>query len=314
MVLFCIFIVLSVSSQEKRQFFSIGTGTISGTYYSLGNSLANLLNEKDKDSINFSAASTSGSVQNALYLGQKEIELAFINNDVAKAAFKGLGDFSNKKVTSLRGIVSIYGNSIHVIVNKKSNINKIEDLRGKRVSVGTLGSGVESITRMIMEIYDINYLTRKDFRAEFVGVSESMDQLKNGQLDAVFMTGLPPMGAIVDVFMGKNVKLISIENDKIEKLIVKYPELYSEVIPARTYNGQEEDIKTVANAALLLTRDELSEDYVYNITKNIFENLTSLITKNNVWGQVKSESAFNGMTVPIHPGAEKYFKEIGIIK
>jgi len=277
MVLFCIFIVLSVSSQEKRQFFSIGTGTISGTYYSLGNSLANLLNEKDKDNINFSAASTSGSVQNALYLGQKEIELAFINNDVAKAAFIGLGDFSNKKVNSLRGITSIYGNSIHVIVNKKSNVNKIEDLKGKRVSVGTLGSGVESITRMIMEIYDINYLTRKDFRAEFVGVSESMDQLKNGQLDAVFMTGLPPMGAIVDMFMGKNVKLISIENDKIEKLIVKYPELYSEVIPAHTYNGQEEDIKTVANAALLLTRDELSEDYVYNITKNIFENLTSLI-------------------------------------
>lgn len=302
------------SDEPGKRFLSIATGTMSGTYYSLGNSLASLYNEKIEGDINFSAESTSGSAQNVTFLGQGESDLGLVNNDVAKIAYEGTGTFEGKKVSSLRGITSIYGNSVHIIVGKGSNIKTVADLKGKKVSVGAAGSGVESIARMVVDAYGMNYWDGKDFTPEYLGVTETMEKLKNGQLDAIFMTGLPPMGAIVDVFMGGNVELISIDEDKINGLIEKYPELYSIKIPANSYNGQEAEVSTVANAALLLTSEKIDEDTVYNMTKTLFENLEYLVSKNNVWNQVTKEDIQKGMTVPLHPGAEKYFKEQGIIK
>ena len=298
----------------EKKFLSIATGTMSGTYYSLGNSLASLYNEKIGGNINFSAEATSGSAQNVTFLGQGESDLALDNNDVAKIAYEGTGTFEGKKIPSLRGITSIYGNSVHIIVGKGSNIKTVSELKGKKVSVGAAGSGVESIARMVVDAYGMNYWDNKDFTPEYLGVTETMEKLKNGQLDAVFMTGLPPMGAIVDVFMGGNVELISIDEDIINRLIEKYPELYAIKIPKGSYNGQETEISTVANAALLLTSEEIDEETVYNMTKTLFENLDYLISKNNVWKQVTEEDIQKGMTVPLHPGAEKYFKEQGIIK
>lgn len=302
------------AGEAQKKFLSIATGTMSGTYYSLGNSLASLYNEKIGGGTNFSAESTSGSAQNVTFLGQGESDLALVNNDVAKIAYEGTGTFEGKKVSSLRGITSIYGNSVHVIVAKGSNIKTIADLKGRKVSVGAAGSGVESIARMIVDAYGMNYWSGKDFTPEYLGVTETMEKFKNGQLDAVFMTGLPPMGAIVDVFMGGNAELISIEEGIAKELVKKYPELYEIKIPAGAYKGQESEVSTVANAALLLTNDKLDEEIVYNMTKTLFENLDYLISKNNVWKQVTKEDVQKGMTVPLHPGAEKYFKEQGIIK
>lgn len=299
---------------DKRKFYSIGTGTMSGTYYSLGNSLASLYNEEIYENINFSAESTAGSGQNVAFLGQGEVQLAFVNNDVAKAAYNGIGAYEGNKIDSLRGITSVYGNSIHIITGKDSGINTVSDLKGKKVSVGAAGSGVESITRMIVEIYGMDYWGKKDFTPEYLGVTESMEKLKNGQLDAVFMTGLPPMGAVVDVFMGGKVKLIPLESDKIAELIKKYPELYEITIPAGSYNTQDKDVLTVANAALLLTSIDIDEETVYQMTKILFEHLNYLTEKNKVWSEVKSEDFQKGMTVPIHPGAKRYFKNKGILK
>lgn len=303
------------TGESEKRFLSIATGTMSGTYYSLGNSLASLYNEKMDGNIIFSSESTAGSAQNVTFLGQGESDIGLVNNDVAKVAYEGTGTFEGEKISSLRGITSIYGNSIHIIVGKESNIKTITDLKGKRVSVGAAGSGVESITRMIVDAYSMNYWDdNKDFTPEYLGVTETMQKVKNGQIDAVFMTGLPPMGAMVDVFMGGNVKLISIEENIIKDLIEKHPELYEVKITAESYNGQETEVSTVANAALLLTSEEVDEDTVYNMTKTLFENLDYLVSKNNVWKQVTKEDVLKGMTVPLHPGAEKYFKEQGIIK
>lgn len=296
-----------------KQFFNIATGTMSGTYYSLGNALASLLNEKSEQNISFSAEATNGSGQNVEFLASGECSLALVNNDVAKAAYLGIGNYEGAALTNLSGITAIYANSIHIIVPSNSGIKSVADMAGKTVSVGAAGSGVESIARMIVAAYGMNYWDGNDFKPEYLGVSESMEGLKNGQIDAVFMTGLPPMSAIVDVFMSNDVTLIPLDADIITKLTTDYPELFAVTIKAGTYQDQAEDIQTVANSALLMASTDADEETIYQITKIMFENGDYLVERNNVWAQMTAENYGMGMTVPLHPGAERYFKEIGII-
>lgn len=297
-----------------KEFINIATGTMSGTYYSLGISLASLFNEKSERNISFSAEATNGSGQNIEFLASGECAIALVNNDVAKAAIDGTGTYEGNAIENLRGMTSIYANSIHVIVPMKSDVQSVADLAGKTVSVGAAGSGVESITHMIVEAYGMNYWDAKDFTAEYLDVSASMDKLKNGQLDAVFMTGLPPMSAVVDAFMSGDMRLVALEDDVISTLTENHPELFETTIAAGTYTGQDEDIKTVANGALLLTSADVDEEVVYELTKLMYENSDYLVERNNVWAQMTAESYDKGMTVPFHPGAERYFKEAGIIK
>ena len=301
-------------ASADKEFFSVATGTMSGTYYSLGNSLASLYNEKAGDRFTFSAEATNGSGQNVEFLSAGESELAFINNDVAKIAYAGTGQYEGNQQEKLRGITAVYGNSVHIVVPSSSDVESVADLAGKRVSVGAAGSGVESIAKLVVGAYDMEYWDRQDFTPEYLGVSESMEQLKNGQLDAVFMTGLPPMSAVVDVFMSSDMKLIALESDVVDQLTQNYPELYKVTIPGGTYQGQDEDILTVANSGLLLTSSDMADDVVYELTKILFENTQYLIERNNVWAQMTLEDATKGMTVPLHPGAEKYLREAGALE
>ena len=303
----------AAEAAARGKYLSIATGTMSGTYYSLGNSLASLFNDKGNGEYSFSAGASNGSGQNVEFLAAKESEFAFVNNDVAKIAYAGTGQYEKKKYDMLRGITSVYGNSIHIIVAADSPAASVKDLAGKKVSVGAAGSGVESITRLIVGAYGMNYWDKKDFAPEYLGVSESMEKLKNGQLDAVFMTGLPPMGAVVDVFMSNKMKLLPLEASIIDQLTTEYSELYKTAIPAGSYKDQGEAVDTVANSALILTVADMDEQLIYNLTKTIFENKDYLKERNNVWGQMTEENATKGMTVPLHPGAERYLKEVGVL-
>jgi TRAP transporter TAXI family solute receptor len=290
----------------KKTFITIVTGGSSGPYYALGGTVAKLLNEK-VPGVNASVQSTSASSVNATMLGNKKAEIAFAMNDVISYAYEGVELFKDKKISNLRGIAALYPNYVQVFTLKSKNINEIGDLKGKKVGVGAAGSGTEVNARQILAAHNITY---NDIRADFLSYAEAVEQLKNGAIDAAFITSGLPNSNILDIATTHDVMIIPIRKDKVAELAKKYPFYTSESIPAGTYKN-EKPVETAAVTSILVTRDDLSEDVVYNITKTILTNVDSLVKTHSAAKDIDLNKIRAGMPVPMHPGAEKYLKEIG---
>lgn len=294
------------SSSSEKTFLTIATGGSSGPYFALGGALSNLFNEKI-DGVNVSVQSTGASAVNATLLGTKKAEIAFAMNDVISYAYTGEEVFKDKgKVENLRGIASLYPNFVQVVTVEGTGINEISDLKGKRVGVGAPGSGTEVNARQILSAHGITY---EDIDEDFLSYAESIEQLKNGAVDVAFLTSGLPNATIMDLSTTHDVKIVPIRKEPIEKLAEEYPFYSSEMIPAGTYDN-EEDVETAAVMTLLVTREDLPEELVYNITKTIFENLNVLVETHSTAKKITLDTVEKGMSVPLHPGAEKYYKEI----
>lgn len=295
------------SAPSKKMFVTIATGGSSGPYFAIGGAMANLLNEK-MDNVNASVQSTGSSVVNATLLGEQKAELAFAMNDVISYAYEGIEVFKDKgKVENLRGVAALYPNYVQVVTLEKNGINEISDLKGKKVGVGAPGSGTEVNARQILGAHGITY---DDIDEDFLSYAESIEQLKNGAVDAAFLTSGLPNSNIMDICTTHDVKIVPIRKDVVEKLAQDYPFYSSEMIPAGTYDDKE-DVETAAVTSLLVTRAELSEDEVYSITKTIFDNVDSLHEAHSAAKRISLDTVRKGMPIPLHPGAEKYFKEQG---
>lgn len=293
------------TKKVEKQFITIATGGSSGAYFALGGTVSNLLNEK-VDYINSSVQSTGASAVNSTLIGEGKADLAFAMNDVVNYAYTGTESFSEKgKVENLRGVASLYPNYVQAITLEGSGIENVGDLKGKKVGVGAPGSGTEVNARQILAAYDLTY---EDIDEDFLSYSEAVEQMKNGAVDAAFLTSGIPNAAIMDLATTKDVKIITIEKDKVEALAKDYPFYSSELIPADTY-GNAEPVETAAVMTLLVTRAELSEETVYDMTKAIFENLDSMAETHASGKKIKLENVKIGMPIPLHPGAEKYFNE-----
>lgn len=295
------------SSSSGKTFLTIATGGSSGVYFALGGALSNLLN-KNVEGVNSSVQSTGASAVNATLLGSEKAEIAFAMNDVISYAYTGTEVFKDKgKIENLRGIASLYPNFVQVITVKGTGINEISELKGKRVGVGAPGSGTEVNARQILAAHGITY---DDIEEDFLSYSESVEQLKNGAIDAAFLTSGLPNATIMDLSTTHDVKIIPIRKAAVDKLAAEYPFYSSEMIPARTYDN-EEDVETAAVMTLLVTRADLPEELVYNITKTIFENLNVLVDTHSAAKKISIDNVRKGMPIPLHPGAEKYYKEQG---
>ncbi|PLX28852.1 MAG: C4-dicarboxylate ABC transporter substrate-binding protein [Clostridiales bacterium] len=289
----------------EKQFVTIATGGSSGAYFALGGMVSTLLNE-NLDYVNASVQSTGASAVNATLLGEGKADLAFAMNDVVNYAYTGTELFSEKgSVENLRGVASLYPNFVQAITLESKNINDISELKGKRVGVGAPGSGTEVNARQILSAYGITY---DDIDEDYLSYAESVEQLKNGAIDAAFLTSGIPNAAIMDLATTKDVKIIPIKPENIEELAKEFPFYSPEMIPAGTYDN-EEDVETAAVMTLLVTRAELSEDTVYDITKTIFENLEALGNTHASGKKISLEKVEVGMPIPLHPGAQKYYDE-----
>lgn len=301
--------ILSGCGTVKNNFI-MATGGTSGTYYPYGGAIAQIFNTKIEN-MNVTAQSTGASKENLRLVGKAEAELAIVQNDVMDYAYKGIELFDGEKIEGIRTLATLYPEVVQIVVSPESGINSVSDMKGKRISVGDAGSGVEANAKQVLEAYG---LTFKDIDARFLSFKESANAYKDKQLDGFFVTAGIPNTAIQEISALNEVKIISIDDATINKLTEKYPFYTPFVISQETYNGMTADAKTLAVKATLIVQKDLKEDVVYEMTKALFENKEELGQAHAKGKVLDINEAVKGVSVPLHPGAEKYYKEQGIIK
>ncbi|MDH7799306.1 MULTISPECIES: TAXI family TRAP transporter solute-binding subunit [unclassified Beijerinckia] len=301
---------LAIGTPARAQdFIGILTGGTSGVYYPMGVAISKIYSEKMKGS-RPTVQATKASVENLVLLQQGKGEIAFTLGDSLAFAWEGNEEAGFKtKQTKLRGIAAIYPNFVQIVASQDSGIKTLADLKGKRLSVGAPKSGTELNARAILAAAGITY---KDLgRVEYLPFGESVDLMKNRQLDATLQSAGLGVAAIRDLASAVPINVVEIPAAIVEKTGAPY---IKSVIPKGTYTGQDNDVQTAAIVNYLVTRSDLPEATVYEMTKSIFENLDELRAAHSAAKDIDINKALEGMPVPLHPGAERYLKERGIAK
>ncbi len=296
--------------EVKDVFVSIATGGTGGAYYPLGGAMAKIFNEH-VPGVTANAQSTGASVENIGLVANEETEIAFVQNDVTYYAFTGTETFADKdKITNIRGMAMLYPEVIQIIATKESGIKSVEDLKGKKVAVGAPGSGTEVNARQILEEHGIVYADLG--KADYLSFNEAADQLKDKQVDAAFVTAALPTAAVTEVTQTADIVLVPVDGEKIKALAAKYPFYTEVVIDGGIYKGNDDDVAAAAVMAMLVVPENLDEDLVYNLTKQIFEQRQVIVDTHARGNDIKLETALDGMPIELHSGAKKYYDEKGI--
>ncbi len=295
--------------QNTQQLLTIASGGFNGVYFPVGGSLASLLSRHLQ--LNASVQTTAGCVENLRLLQQGKAEIALIRADTASQAYDGIGAFQRTRpMRFLRGIAPLYSDYVQVITTPESGILRMGDLAGKRVGVGKLDSGVEVNARLILESHGMNYT---DLRQEYLDYKEAAERLQEGSLDAAFVTSGLPNPVVLALSRAHPVVVLPVEEKAVIYLKNKYPFITHGLIPAATYN-QKRDTPTVLLSTLLVAPDSLSTDQVYRITRTIFDHLPALKNTLDATGAISLDNVTRGMPIPFHRGAEKYFREQGVLQ
>lgn len=295
----------SGNQSAEKKFINIATGGTAGTYYPIGGAMAEILN-KSIPGMNASAQSTGASVSNVNMLKDDQVDLAIIQNDITYYAVNGTEMFKDEKVSGLQGIATLYPETCQFVTLDKSGIRSIADLRGKRVAVGAAGSGAEANARQILEAYGITY---DDVTVQYLSFAEGASALKDGNVDAAFLTAGYPTASVQDIASQNKVRLLPVEEDKADALIAKYPFYTKALIPAGTYQGFDEVVPSVSVMAMLVASKNVDEKLGYDIAKAIFSNLDRIQAAHSVGKLIVKEKAMEGMPLKMNAGAEKFFKE-----
>ena len=296
-------------AQQGEMRLSIGTGGTGGVWYPLGGAMANILT-KTVPNLNVTAEVTGGSVDNIKLISTGQSKLGFSMSDAAWDAHRGQGKFKEK--ITLRTLAVFYPQKNHVVTLEGSGIEKMADLRGKRVSVGSPGSGSEIIALRVLDAYGIN--PDKDIVKQRLGVSEAVNALKDRKIDAFIHNAAIPIPAVVDLGATPNIRIKLIDHsDAVTAMNKKYGPLYSKgSLPLKTYPGQARDASTVDVWAVLLTDDKLSDQSAYTIVKTLFDKKSDLMMVAKDTSHMTFENQFGGASpIPFHPGALKFFAEKG---
>lgn len=288
-----------------KKFLNIATGGTAGTYYPIGGAMAEILN-KDIKGMNASAQSTGATVANINMLKDGSVDLAIVQNDITYYAVNGTEMFTDKKVDNIRGIAALYPETCQFVTLDSAGIRSIADLRGKKVAVGAAGSGAEANARQILEAYGLTY---EDIQPQYLSFAEGASALKDGNVDAAFLTAGYPTASVQDISSQNKVRLLPVEAEKADALIAKYPFYTKTTIPAGTYAGFDEEVQTVSVMAMLVAADKVDDAMGYDIAKAIFSNLDRLQAAHSVGKLITKEGALRGMSLPMNAGAEKFFKE-----
>ena len=297
---------------QAQQFFRIGTGGTAGTYYPVGGMIANAVSQPGK--IIVTAQASNGSVANVNGIAGGSLESGFSQSDVATWAQTGTGIYEGKpSVPGLRLIANLYPESIHVVVKKGSGIKSIADLKGKRVALDEPGSGTLVDAKLILGAYG---LKESDIQPQYIKPNQAGDKMKDGALDAFFFVGGAPAGAIAELASsGTGIELLPISGAQSEALRKSSPFFAVDHIPADTYKGVPA-VETLSVGAQWVTSDKADTNTVYEITKALFSDSTQkTLQAGHAKGKlITKENAVKGAGIPFHPGAEKYYREVGLIK
>ena len=298
-------------SHAAKKFVSIASGWVVGVYYPLAGAISSIAHKNLPD-IKITVESSGASVANAKLIGSGDADMAILQNDISFYALQGVKPMFDKPVANIRGITSLYQEHCQIQARKDAKIATVKDLKGKKVCVGPLGSGTEQNAMQILEMYGMKF---DDFaKVERLTAAESSDYLKDGRIDAAFYSVGVGAAGLVDTANTLDCVIVPIDAQATDALIKKYPFFTKAIVPKTAYKGMAEDVPTVAVMAILVARAEMEEAMAYQITKAIFENLGDIERAHAKGKELKPETALNGMSIPLHPGAEKYFKEKGMMK
>ena len=259
------------------------------------------------------AVAANGSVANVNGIAGGSIESGFVQGDVAAWAYEGTGIWEGQPaVDSLRAIASLYPESIHLIASKASGIGSVADLAGKRVSLDEPGSGTLVDAKIILEAAG---LTEADIKPDYLKPDQAADRMKDGQMDAFFFVGGYPAGAIAELASQNDIVVVPIDGEVAEKALADYGFFASDTVPAGTYRGQDADVATISVAAQWITSADQDEELIYGITKALWNDSTrAQLDAGHAKGKaIVLDNALDGLGVPLHPGAERFYKEAGLI-
>lgn len=288
--------------------YTMATGGTTGTYFPVGNGIAQSVKDKNLN-FNITIESTGASVANCKLLANKSVNFALVQNDVAFAAVNGTRDFSSGAIKNIEGVTCLYPETIQVVTLKSSNINNITDLKGKKVVMGDNGSGSWFNAVEILSVYS---LTENDVQPQFVNLSQATDMLKNGQIDAVFWTGGVPTAPISNLSSTNDIYIVPITGAERNTLLNKSSFYSNETIKAGTYNNLNENIETVSVMAMLVADKDVPTDDVYNLLVAMYTPNSHVKNSTKMAEMITKENGLRAMSIPLHPGAKKYFQEQGM--
>jgi len=302
------FVINAAINYSVRDTLSLATGSKDGVYYALAQGIEKAIENKNP-SIEIIVQATEGSVENAMLLQAKSVQLAMIQNDIAYYFFNGqrMFNFPSKKMV---GIASLYTEAIQIIARKELNINNVSDLKGRVVAVGSENSGTRFNAAVILSAMDFEY---EDIKEICLSFNEAKDSLIYGSIDAAFITAGFPTPSISE--LGNKINLLSIDLETITKLRKNYPFFVYTRIPPNTYQGQLQEVFVLGVRALLVARKDLGENVIKQISQAIFTDDSKYIEKaHSVGSDISLKNVMNGLTIPLHSGAEQFYRDSDLIK
>ncbi len=310
---------------QEPQFFRIGTGGTAGTYYPIGGLIANAISNPPGSrpceeggscgvaGLIATALSSNGSVANVNAIAQGALESGFAQADVATWAQTGTGIWEEQPaVENLRAIATLYAETIHLVASAESGIDSVDDLAGKTVSLDEPGSGTLVDARIILEAYG---LTEEDVDAQFLKPDQAAERMRDGAMDAFFFVGGFPAGAIAELASQEDIVLVPIDGEQAAAIREEYTFFAENLVPAGTYEGIEADVPTLAVGAQWVTNAEQPEELIYEIVKALWnESTRAMFDAGHQKGrEIRLETALDGIGIPLHPGAERFYREQGVI-
>ena len=291
----------------KKDDIRLGTAGEGGMYYSFGDELSNKISSEEN--LKIKVKETAGSAANLRLLSKKYIELGIAQADLINDAYNGTGEFEDNAYKGYSAIAGLYTEACQIVVMNDSDILSIDDLQGKKVSIGEHESGTERNAKQILQAYGFNEtlveMKNHDYKT-------AVNKLENGEIDALFCTAGIKTEIIDELASRSKIRLLSIDDNQMEKITSTYDFLTEYDIPANTYEGQAKDIQTIGVESVLLASDKLDEDIVYKITKFLFEHGNELQFNSLTDLELTQDSVTQGITIKFHKGAVKYYKKSGI--
>ena len=298
----------SAPGQQTR--LTIATAGTTGVFYAYGGAVAGIIS-KYIPGTTATAQATGGSVENFKLIANKQVDLATTSADVAYAAFYGYKDSKYfKDKVEARALFNMYGEPLHLMVRAESPIKGYADLKGKRVVVGSPGSGTEMKSRVVLQTMGIDY---KDIKPEFLSFGEGAEALKDKTVDAVLMGVHYPAPAVVELSTHNPIRLIPLTDSEVDKMVKGSTIFVKAVIPGRTYKGVDKDTQTVSVPCLVVSRADMPDEVAYNIVKAVFEHKDELDKMHSSFKETSMADSVHTV-LPLHPGAIKYYKEKGVYK
>jgi len=305
--------VMLTGSAFATQFITIGTGGVTGTYYPTGGAICRMMNkEKKTTGIRCSVESTGGSVYNVNTINANELDFGIAQSDTIYQAFNGEGKFKGKAITGLRSVLAIYPELLAFVVNKKSGIKTLADIKGKKVNIDVAGSGTRMTTEIVLKAFGIK---KSDLAlANELKSSEGPTMLKDNKIDGYFGVFGHPTANIKDASNSLDIDIVAIDGKPIDDLVAKYSYYAKGVISGTFYHGVKHDTPSIGVKAVLVTKDSIDEKIVYTLTKTILDNFDAFKKLHPAYKTITKESLLSGLAIPQHPGAIKAFKEAGLLK